>query len=181
MKTEDGRRRTEDGRRKAEGGGMQAAYMEVDQALANLAEDRSRLEVAEKMFSAEMEGLAGAWEPIIKQLKEVCAADEKQLKKLAKQHKGYLFPTEKDDKAAFSAGIVWRKAVKRVRRIKGMLEKIRAAGGDLYRRAVKVSESVVWDEVEKMDDKTLEALGTKREVKENFEFETKKPEVKQCG
>ena len=152
---------------------------QIETGLADLREKRRLLATAQEIYTAELSSLHAAWQPKIEAIRSEAEAAEKALAKIVKKNSERLFPSGAD-RADFDSGTIWHKVAWPVKRIKGMLGRLQNANMD---SAIKVSESVIWDEVERMDAKTLAALGTERIKKESFEFEIKDDpqEARKCA
>jgi len=96
---------------------------------------------------------------------------EKALERLVRKHRDVILAGK--ELARLPGGSVMLRLEKRVKRIKGMLERLREAG---LQAAIKYAKAFVdWDLVEKFPDEDLERLGTERVEKEKFSYEIRRP------
>ena len=136
--------------------------------LAEIGSKQNAIALMEKCMAAEIEKAAARFAPYIKTAQEDLKAIEAELVGLAKLHKAALFAGT--DRVDLKMGAVLRQVARKVKRIKGMLARLKATG---HAEAIKVVESVDWDQIEKWSDEILKDLGTKRVPKESFEYEVK--------
>lgn len=139
----------------------------VDQILMNIRINKGMLERAAITANAEMDAIKKRYVIQMDEWAQNIARLEKELERLVVAENKVIMAGA--DRADFSHGSVMLKVERRVKQIKGMLEKLKAAG---IREAVKVvKESVDWDVVEKLPDATLAELGTERVQKNHFNYE----------
>jgi phage host-nuclease inhibitor protein Gam len=119
---------------------------------------------------AEVDLIAAKYKIEIDRWRKDVALHEKALEKLVKNHRAEILAG--GDRADLPSGSVMLKVEKRVKQIKGMLEKLKAFG---LAFAIKSAKEVVnWDVVNRMDDATLKSLGTERVEAEMFSYELKR-------
>lgn len=140
---------------------------QIDGLLVEIAGKESAVKNLEASMAAAVARATAGFAPHLSQAKEDLKAIEAELVGLAKHHKAALF--EKRDRVDLPHGALIRQVQRRVKRIKGMLDRLKAAR---LPEAIKVSESVDWDTIEKWDAALLAKLGTKRVPKELFSYET---------
>ena len=106
---------------------------------------------------------------LAREYQKAVSAHEKSLEKLVRKHKAAILAGR--DRAQLTNGSVMLKLEKRVKRVKGMLARIQAAG---LKALIKYARpSVDWDQVDKLPDADLAGLGTERVEKEWFSYEVK--------
>lgn len=105
----------------------------------------------------------------IRKAQEEVGSLEGELIALARENKETLF--KDTDRVDLQNGALLYSVEKRVKRARGVLEKLQALG---YLQAIKVAKSVNWDEVNKWNDEKLAQIGTLRVEKENFAYELAK-------
>lgn len=154
---------------------MPGALEQADVLLGIIAAQTEIKEKHEAALAAEIDTVRAKYTTLTSRCAANIADAEKELKKLAKKHKRLLFAMPGETGEARrnlpSGHALIYGAVKRVRRIKGMLRRLKLSG---LTRAVKVAESVDWEAVEALDDDILVQLGTEREIKESFSYEVKR-------
>lgn len=139
----------------------------MDHILMNIRINKSMLERATIAANDEIDRVKQKYAIQIDDWNQNVSHLEKELEKIALKQSLVVF--EGQDRAVFSHGCVMLKLEKRVKKIKGMLEKLKTEG---IKEAVKVSKEVVdWDAVEKLDDDTLYRLGTERIEKQHVSYE----------
>jgi hypothetical protein len=147
---------------------MQSPKDDADRLLAIIAADVARLKRTQHKAQDAMDRAFSPYEEEINSLMQIIATNEKALEALVvKQEIAIL---DGKDRADLLHGSVMLKLEKRVKRIRGMLDQLKSSG---LTDAVKTVESVDWDRVEKLDDATLERLGTHRIEKPHFAYELK--------
>lgn len=139
---------------------------QIDGLLAEIGEKTAAVGRLKAAMEAAIARAAAEFEPTIKHTEEDLKAIEAELIGMAKFNKAALFTST--DRVDLKHGALIRQVQRKVKRIKGMLERLKAEG---MTDAVKVAESVDWDRVEQWDDEILKQLGTKRTAKEIFAFE----------
>ena len=140
----------------------------ADQLLSDIAAKKAEIDKLSAQMEAERVVIADRYKMPIAQAIGSLAGLEVDLEVLVKQNREELLHGK--DRAEFLHGSVMLKIEKRVKRIRTMLNKLKAAA---MKSAIKVAESVDWDVVDKFDDATLKKLGTKRVPKDIFSYEIK--------
>lgn len=145
--------------------------------MEDIRERADKLLLGLKMFTASMDRLAYdaaeeidkvrlKYDEMIKPIKESIALTDKELRKLAKQNKIDLFDGR--DRVDLKNGALLYTIEKHVKRAKGILERLKEQG---FTDAIRIAESVNWDEIDKWPDEQLKKVGTERVEKERFEYE----------
>jgi phage host-nuclease inhibitor protein Gam len=150
-------------------GDIISAHSQADNILLRLREAAASAKTIEDAYAWELETIKEFYAVKIDPLKQTIAVLESDLEAFAKANKGALFATE-DSRIDLQNGALTYTVEKRVKRIRDMLDRLENA-----RRIelIKIAKSVDWDQVEKLDDADLAALGTKRQKKERFAYELK--------
>ncbi len=142
---------------------------EADRLLLNIALNQALMNRAQRLATEEIEQVKRRHADYIARMAANVATCEKDLERLVKTHKAAILAGR--DRADLASGSVMLKLQRRVRQVKGMLGRLKAAG---LTSAVRVAKEVVdWDRVEKFNDATLARLGTARVEKEHFSYELK--------
>lgn len=141
---------------------------QLDELLARLRARQAEIAAVHKEMSTEIDAVTAKYNHLLEAKLAIMQADETELIALAKYHKATLFAAT--DRVDVANGAVLRQVARKVKRIKGMLAKLKTAGHD---EAIKTVESVDWDTIEKWSDDILKELGTKRVPKEIFAYEVK--------
>lgn len=116
---------------------------------------------------AEIQDVDAVYGPKIQRVKVILDETETELKSYLRKHQAGIF--KDGDRVETQMGSAIRAVITRVRKARGVLAKLKALGLG----AVKVAESVDWDEIEKWPDEKLEAVGTNRVTKVEFNYELK--------
>ncbi len=149
---------------------MASPEEEANAFLVQIGQWQEHLETINGKANAEIQAVHDRYADQVQYFSALITGLEKGLVKLVKKHRAEI--VGEGDRADLPAGAVMCKDVERVKRIKGMLQKLKAAG---LKQAIKVAaEYVNWDEVEKFSDDTLKDLGTKRVKKAVVSYELKK-------
>jgi phage host-nuclease inhibitor protein Gam len=146
-----------------------AVRIEADRILKQLREASASAKTIEDAYAWELEVLKEFYAVQIEPIKNTLAILEADLEAFSKANKGELFATE-DARVDFQNGSLIYTVEKRVKRIRDMLDRLEAAR---RHELIKIAKSVDWDQVEKLEDADLAALGTKRMKKERFAYELK--------
>lgn len=139
----------------------------VDQLLMSIRSTKEMLARTTIMANEEIDQIKQKYASQMDEWNRAVTTLEKELGRLVLAENETIMAGS--DRADFTHGSVMLKTEQRVKQIKGMLEKLKAAG---IHEAVKVAKEVVdWDMVEKLPDTTLAALGTERIAKIHFNYE----------
>lgn len=144
----------------------EGTHATADKLLQELAELGCSLRRIEGEISEAVEQIHQSYGGVLDKIKARIADREKTLRRLAKRHRDRFFKDR--DRVDLAHGALLHSVERRVKRIKRMLKKLKENG---LTSAIRVAESVNWDEVEKWPDDILALLGTERVKKERFEFE----------
>lgn len=120
----------------------------------------------QKDAAREVEEIRALYTSRIDPIKQGIKLADKELRKLAKGNKAELF--EGRDRIDLEYGALLHTTAKRVRRAKGMLERLKEQG---LKDVIRIAESVNWDEIDKWPDEQLKKVGTERIEEERFEYE----------
>ena len=142
-------------------------HEEADDILLNLRSLEQRLSGIVIDASSEIELIKERHQAKISEIEKDIKTREKELKRLAGSRRAELFG--KRDRIDLENGALMFAITRRVKKAKGMLERLKEYGYGAP--AVKVAESVNWDELEKWPDDQLKQVGTERIVKEEFNYE----------
>ena len=146
---------------------MDEIKKQADDLLEEIGICEGKLGQFEADLATEIEAVTGKYRNDLDKLKAILKARVSQLNKLMKKHKSGLF-TGTDDRLDLEHGALLYSLEKRVKQAKKMLDRLKKHG---YTDAIKIAESVNWDELEKWPDKKLAKVGTERIEKENFAYE----------
>jgi hypothetical protein len=141
---------------------------QIDGLLAEISAKKNAIAFMEKSLQAELDRVAAQWDPGINAQEGELKAIEAELVGMLKFNKAKLF--DGVDRVDFKNGAVLRQVSRPVKRVKKFLQRLKAAGKEFM---IKTVESVDWDQVEKLGDEELHALGTKRVPKEEFSYDLK--------
>ncbi len=159
---------------------MQEIKKQADDLLEEIGEWESRLAAVETEIAIEIEEITSRHQDDLEKLKAFIKARDSQLRRLIKKHKTGLFtdpalasipgPVEAvtDIRLNLEHGALLYSKNKLVKKAKGMLARLLK---NKERAAIKVVESVNWDELEKWPDDKLAKVGTERIEKELFAYE----------
>ncbi len=107
---------------------------------------------------------------------ELSGVDE-QIKKIAAEHDAELFPPPEEEPESWVRlryGTIIRSIERRVKRARGVLQKLEALG---HMDAVKIAKSVDWAKLESWPDEDLEAVGTERVVRTVYGYNLKQDQI----
>ncbi len=152
---------------------------QADALAKELAADRHRMAALQAKLTEDIEMIRSYYKGHIDQIAADIDADEKALKQLVKSRKKDLFDMSADsDKLTLPSGAaIIRSVTRRAKRIKKavMLSALKAANKT---GAIRVAESVNWDEIDSWSDDEMAAVGTAPKRSENFEFDVENVVVK---
>ena len=146
---------------------MNEIKKQADDLLEEIGEWESRLAAVETEIAIEIEEITSRHQDDLDKLKAFIKARDSQLRRLIKKHKAGLFASD-DDRLDLEHGALIYSLEKRVKQAKKMLGRLKKYG---YTDAIKIAESVNWDELEKWPDEKLAKVGTERIKKELFAYE----------
>lgn len=146
----------------------------IDGLLAELGAKRNAIQCMERAMAGAIERAAAGYRPFIERGREELAAIEEELYGLLRFHKAELFAGGRE-RVELVHGAVLRQVERRVKRVKDMLARLKAAG---EAAAVKVKESVDWDAVDALPDERLARLRVARVAREVYSYEVKS--AKEC-
>ncbi len=143
--------------------------MRAEQLLTDISSAIVARDDAVKKANAEIDVVKSRYADGIDREKKKIIAFEKQLDRLVRSSRSEILGD--GDRADLPGGSVMLKEERRVKRIKGMLDRLKAAG---MQSAIKTAKEYVnWDRVEMFNDGMLERLGTERVSKTIFSYELK--------
>ena len=150
---------------------MSSPRIKADQLLCSIRYNKKLLKEATRKAEGEIAIVQKRHAPNIKQWTKNISTQEKALQKLVAKKKAQIMAGA--DRVDLDHGSIMVKTITRVKQIKGMLGKLKAAG---LNKAIKAAREVVdWDHVEKFNDTTLAMLGTERIEKDQIDYELKQP------
>ena len=159
---------------------MENIKKQADDLLEEIGICEEKLGLLEAELAIEIEAATCKYRNDLDKLKAILKTRISQLKRLMKKHKSGLFtdpalasipgPVEAitDVRLNLKHGALLYSLEKRVKQAKKMLDRLKKHG---YTDAIKIAESVNWDELEKWPDEKLAKVGTERVEKENFAYE----------
>lgn len=152
---------------------MKNIRTQIDELFYKLQYCSTELNDWETRAAKEIEATRSKYKVHVDQIKNDINNYEKQLYRLSKKNKKALFPEAEPESTRidFKHGALIYSVIKRAKRIKGMLKKLKKS--KIGKSAIKIAESVNWDEIDKWSDEKLEEFGTERIKKENIEYELK--------
>lgn len=159
---------------------MREIKKQADDLLEEIGICEGKLGLVETELSIAVQRATDKYQDDLDKLKAILKTRISQLKRLMKKHKANLFvdpalvsvpgPVEAitDVRLNLEYGALLYSMEKRVKQAKGMLDRLKKHG---YTDAIKIAESVNWDELEKWSDEKLTKVGTERIEKELFAYE----------
>ncbi|HUU40971.1 MAG TPA: host-nuclease inhibitor Gam family protein [Desulfatiglandales bacterium] len=142
------------------------SHKQADKILADLTALTAEMGEIQSDSEKELEAIKAAYKDRIAPVKEGVEALEKALKTLAKKHRADLFDGR--DRIDLENGALIFSIERRVKKAKCVLQKLKELE---FIEAIKIAESVDWDQLEKWTDERLFLIGTERKVEEKFEYE----------
>lgn len=140
----------------------------VDSLMATMGACSRSLEKLRAVAEQETAKVKARFSPMIGQLEARVKELDAAIKKREKRDRAVLFADA--DRVELRHGTLLYSVERKVKKAKGVLQKLK----DLAMKgAVKVAESVDWDELEKWPDEKLLMVGTKRQRVETFSYELK--------
>lgn len=147
---------------------------EAEQLLRLLKDSQRCLSVVTSKAEEEIARIRAGYGPDMEGYRKDIEQREKELKTLAKKHRGDLF--DGDDKVTLENGILLYTKGSKVRIPKGALERIKtwiASGMEGFKEGIKTVESVNRPVVEKWPDEKLAVIGAEKKQVESFSYELK--------
>lgn len=145
---------------------------DADKILASIKDWTLKGAALGKKINAEIDAIQEKHGNELRKIDATITALGKTLEKLVNKYEADIM--EGQDRVDLSAGSILVKREKRVKRIKGMLEKLKKAR---LESAIKTPKEVVdWDVVEKFNDDRLASLGTERVEKTIITYDLIKDE-----
>ena len=151
-------------------------YEEADWILGQIRDFKERLDEVHSKAEEELALIRKKYEPEIKLLQNNIQQMEKRLKEICKKQKPVLFA--ETDRVELKNGAILYHAKWKVRRARAVLKKLKELG---LTEAIKVTESVRWDVLEKWSDEKLFIVGTEKVLKEDFTYELYKEKKENKG
>lgn len=145
----------------------QGILAEADRLLLELGETERELDRLTAAMEAEVARLREVWVQRLAPLEQAKKRLEDEVLGLAKRHREELFPGP-SWRVELRHGALLYEVERRVKRAKGMLEKLKEAG---FLEAIRVAESVDWDRLESWPEERLRLVGTARVTKERYAYE----------
>ncbi|HLP30043.1 MAG TPA: host-nuclease inhibitor Gam family protein, partial [Geothrix sp.] len=141
----------------------------ADALLQMLGETTAELSAAVAKMMEEIKAVEESWRADLEILGQQQQSLEAEVVSLAKMNRDSLFSGD-SDRLDLPHGALLFEVQRRVKRGRGVLEQLKERG---FLEAVKVSESVDWDQLEDWPDEKLFFVGTERVRKELFSYEVK--------
>jgi methyl coenzyme M reductase gamma subunit len=159
---------------------MEKIKKQADDLLEEIGICEDKLNHLDADLAAEIETVTGIYRDDQDKLKAILKTRISQLNRLMKKHKKALFidpvrayipgPIEETTSTRLNLkhGALLYSLQKRVKQAKGMLARLQK---HKEKTAIKITETVNWDELEKWSDEKLAKVGTERIKKELFAYE----------
>jgi len=144
-------------------------YEEADWILGQIRDFKERLDEVHSKAEEELALIRKKYEPEVKLLQNNIRQMEKRLKEICKKQKPVLFA--ETDRVELKNGAILYHAQWKVKRVRAVLKKLKELG---LTEAIKTTESVKWDVLEKWPDEKLFVVGTEKVLKEDFTYELRK-------
>jgi len=141
----------------------------AEQLLSEVAEITGRIRAVEDNVQQQIAAVTAKYADALATERSRLKSLEKEIRQISKKNKKLFFRGESDRLQLVSGALLYS-VTNRVKRIRGAVAKIEAAGID---HVIKIAKSVNWDAVEDLDDGALERIGTCRVKKEVYEYEIK--------
>lgn len=148
---------------------VREAFGQADALLLELGRTNADLEAANRYLELEVAALRERWQAKIAPLEEARNRLENQVRVVAKTNRDRFFSGD-SDRLELPHGALLYEVQRRVKRARGVLERLEAAG---FLEAVKVAKSVDWDALEAWPEERLIYVGTERIKKEVYAYELK--------
>jgi len=141
-------------------------HARADELLRLIAETERRINDITAQANAEIAEVKTRHAEKLDPLSGVLKDLERELRSHMKQHQDVLFDGK--DRADFEHGALLYRLERRVKRARGVLQKLEEHG---FEDAIKIAKSVDWDALESWPVERLVLVGTERVQKESFEYE----------
>ena len=145
---------------------MRAVCDRLNGLLGEINQHKQKLNGILKQMQAEIDAVKSKYVADVRTLEATIDAIDKQIRDIIKSNKDELFVST--HRCELKNGAVLYQFQWRVKRARGVLKKLKELG---YEEAIKVSESVRWDMLEKWPEEKLNMVGTLKILKESFEYE----------
>jgi len=146
------------------------AYERAEGLLVNIAALKTHLDTLEKITADKVRAAARPYLAQANYARQQLGTVERALAKLSKGQKGVFFPDD-HDRVDLKNGALLYKVLRPVKRVRGLLAKLQARG---LKDAIKTTEKVDWDALEKWSKEDLADIGTERKKVELYEYELKR-------
>ena len=143
-------------------------HARADAILQMIAISESRIQEVERDATSAISGIKEEYSQKLAPVQDELGRLQKLLRDHMKQRRGVFF--DGTDRVDLQNGALLYKLEQRVKRARGVLEKLEKNG---FSDAVKIAKSVDWDALEKWPVERLMLVGTERVKKETFEYEIK--------
>ena len=144
-------------------------FGQADALLLELGRTSADLAAANRYLEQEVAALRERWQAKITPLEETKNRLEHEVRVLAKINRDRFFSGD-SDRLELPHGALLYEVQRRVKRARGVLERLEAEG---FMEAVKVAKSVDWDALETWPEEWLIFVGTERIKKEVYAYEVK--------
>lgn len=149
----------------------QSVRDEADYLLAGIGAAQRDLARINANYEREIAEIREYYGSFVKDATQRLAKREKALNALVRKEKAALLGD--NDRADLPHGALLLTVERRVKRIKGMLERLKQRG---FGFCIRIAESVNWAAVEELPNDALEGLGTEWVEKERFSYEVREGE-----
>jgi phage host-nuclease inhibitor protein Gam len=139
---------------------------QIDELLHTYKIKQKELEDENKKAQAQLDKIRQTYKLRLERLERELQDLDKSIKQNLKTNKKELF--KNGDMVELENGLVYHRENMVVHRARGILAKLEELKLD---DAIKITKSVKWDVIEKWPDEKLSEIGTKRKLKESFEYE----------
>lgn len=143
-------------------------FGKADDLLIRIAEAEGLIKDDANAMAREIDAIKEQYGSKINYWRRIMKDLEKDLVKLMKTNSAEIFDGE--DRVELTHGSLLFQIEERVKKAKGVLEKLEEQG---FTDALEISKKVNWDELEKWPVERLALVGTERKRKEVFTYELK--------
>lgn len=148
---------------------MNQIYQAADELLAAIKKNHAEIASLADIITSRVEAVKAEMQPLVDAAKADLALHEAELEEYVTANRKAI-ATGTDIRVELKTGALIFAMKRRVKRIRKMLENLEKAG---RKELIKIVKEANWDEIEKLTDAELKALGTKRIPKEVFSYEIK--------